>query len=357
MKKNITIMGAGHQGLAMAAHLSANGVECLLWNRTEEHIKDIIETRQIRCRGILNKVVDIREASSDIEKVLSKTIMVTTPSFAHKDLARLLAGYVDESYTIILNPGRTFGALDFIRSLKNQGCRSLPCLAETQTIIYTCRRDVHNSVWLYAIKKGGMISAVDPKDTPRVLKAIPECIRQNYIPASTYLETTLSNVGMILHCAPILMNVGWIENEKVKFEYYYDGISPSIADVLERLDNERLAVAEKLGSPVESVTEWLKRTYNTTGANLYEHLQSNKFYRGIDAPKNIHHRYIEEDIPNGLVPLEDIGKNLGVETPIATCIIDFANILMRCDYRRVGRYFDLLEGDWADESPGKNVLG
>lgn len=344
MKDKITIMGAGHQGLAMAAHLSANGVECLLWNRTEEHIKDIIETRQIRCKGILNKVVDISRASSDIGRVLSKIIMITTPSFAHRDLARLLAEYVDDSYVIILNPGRTFGALDFVQSLKDAGCRNLPCLAETQTIIYTCRRDVHNSVWLYAIKKGVMISALDPKDNERVLKAIPECIRGNYIPASSYLETTFSNVGMILHCIPILMNVGWIENEKVKFEYYYDGISPSIAEVLERLDNERLAVAERLGCPVESVTEWLRRTYNTTGTNLYEHLQSNKFYRGIDAPKSIHHRYLDEDIPNGLVPLEDTGKNLGVETPIATCTIDFANILTKCDYRGKGRLFNLTKG-------------
>ncbi len=349
MKEQITILGAGHQGLAMAAHLSANGVECLLWNRTEEHIKDIIETRQIRCKGILNKVVNIAEASSDIGKVLCKTIMVATPSSAHRDLARLLARYVDESYMIILNPGRTFGALDFISSLKDAGCKRLPCLAETQTIIYTCRRDVHNSVWLYAIKQGGMISAVDPKDTDRVLNAMPGCIRENYIPASSYLQTTLSNVGMILHCVPILMNVGWIENEKVKFEYYYDGISPSIADVLERLDKERLAVASKLGCPVESVVEWLKRTYCTSGTNLYEHLQSNKFYRGIDAPKSIHHRYIEEDIPNGLVPLEDIGKNLGVETPITTNIIDFSCIVMKCDYRKEGRRFELLKGGLKGE--------
>lgn len=356
MKERITILGAGHQGLAMAAHLSANGVECMLWNRTEEHIRDIIETRQIRCKGILNKVVDIAAVSSDIEKVLSKIIMIATPSTAHRDLARLLAEYVDDSYTIILNPGRTFGALDFIRTLEDAGGRSLPCLAETQTIIYTCRRDVHNSVWLYAIKEGVMISAADPKDTDRVLEAIPKCIRGNYIAATSYLETTLSNVGMILHCVPILMNVGWIENEKVKFEYYYDGISPSIAELLERLDSERLAVASRLGCQIESVVEWLKRTYCTTGTNLYEHLQSNKFYRGIDAPKSIHHRYIEEDVPNGLVPIEDTGKNLGVETPITTAVIDFANAVMGCDYRRGGRYYNIIEGRETGGLPGKITL-
>ena len=45
MAEEITILGAGHQGLAMAAHLSANGISCNLWNRSENHICDIKESK------------------------------------------------------------------------------------------------------------------------------------------------------------------------------------------------------------------------------------------------------------------------------------------------------------------------
>lgn len=107
MAEKLLIMGAGHQGLAMAAHLSANGVECSLWNRTESHIKEIKESGVIRCSGLLEGSIKILEVSEDLVKVLQKVIMVAAPSSAHRDIARLLAKYVDSSYVIILNPGRT----------------------------------------------------------------------------------------------------------------------------------------------------------------------------------------------------------------------------------------------------------
>lgn len=343
MAEEITILGAGHQGLAMAAHLSVNGISCNLWNRSENHICDIKESKQIRCTGILDGCFEINKISTNIEDVLTKKIMITTPSSAHRDLAALLAPYVDNSFTIILNPGRTFGILDFLYTLKRCGCQKLPCVAETQTIIYTCRRDSYNSVRLFALKENIPISTMKNKDINHVLTAIPECIRKHFVPVNSYMETSMDNVGMVLHSVPVLMNVGWIENKNVQFEYYYDGISQSIASVLEKLDKERLAVAKALGYPVESLIEWLHRTYQTEGNNLYEHLQSNRYYRGIDAPKSIKHRYLEEDIPNGLVPLEDIGKMFGVLTPVTTSIISFANIVMDCDYRKTGRRYSILK--------------
>lgn len=343
LSEKITILGAGHQGMAMAAHLSINGVECYLWNRSHEHIKEIVGNNEIICKGILNEKVRIKRVSSHISEVLQKNIMITTPSSAHRDLAVMLAPYVDESYTVILNPGRTFGSLDFIYWLKKAGCLSLPVVAETQTIIYTCRKENENTVRVYALKNDIPISALNPKNLPQVMQALPECIRNYFVPTENYLKTSLGNVGMVLHCAPVLMNVGWIENHKTKFEYYYDGISESISNVLEKIDAERLAVASAMGCQVESLIGWLQRTYHTKGKNLYEHLQSNIYYRGIDAPQDIHHRYIEEDVPNGLVALESAGEYMGVRTPVTTTIISLANYTMNCNYREIGRNYSTLK--------------
>lgn len=347
MPQSVLIMGAGHQGLTMAAHLGANEIPCYLWNRTGEHIKDIVRTGTVKCSGILKGEIQVTGVSTNIEDVLQKVIMVTTPSSAHRDIAKILAGHVDESYVVILNPGRTFGVLDFMRVLRENGCRSLPLIAETQTIVYTCRRDASNGVTLYALKDGVKIAAYDRLDTMRVLSYLPACIRDHFIPAQSFVETSLGNVGMILHCVPVLMNVGWIENKKVDFKYYYDGISPTIAGILEQLDAERLAVADVMGYPVESLSEWLVRTYHTQGSNLFERLQNNACYHEIDAPADIHHRYIEEDVPNGLAALESAGAYFGVKTPVTTTVIDFANLVMRTDYRKTGRdYAELhLEGE------------
>lgn len=335
--ETVTILGAGHQGLAMAAHLGANGVRCFLWNRSSAGIEHIAKGRSVISHGEVEGSIEVERVSTSIEESISKVILVATPSTGHRDIAQMLAPLVDSSYTVILNPGRTLGAIDFAETLKRCGCADLPLIAEAQTIIYTCRRDGDNSVRIFALKSGIPIAALQVKDTARAIEAIPSCIRCRFVPSSSMVETSLGNVGMILHCAPTLMNVGWIENELSSFEYYYDGISPTIADLLERLDQERTDVAAALGRPVESVSEWLSRTYGAEGRSLYDRLQGNAFYRGIDAPTSIHHRYIEEDVPNGLVPLESIGASIGVSTPITSSVISFANMVMKTDFRKSGR--------------------
>lgn len=344
MCESVTIIGGGHQGLAMAAHLSLNGIDCFLWNRTQANVQAVIDTKQIICNGIVNDTATIKHVSTDITECLQKLIMVTTPSSAHRSVARMLAPYVDDSYIVVLNPGRTFGALDFAQTLRAGGCKSLPIIAETQTIVYTCRRSDKNEVAILALKENIPLAALNKNDTQKVLAALPDCISSNFCAVDSYVQTSMGNVGMILHCAPVLMNVGWIENKKVDFKYYYEGISFTVAKLLEKIDAERLKVAATMGYPVESVSEWLERTYQTHGSNLFERLQNNVYYNSIDAPLSVKHRYVEEDVPNGLVPLESAGKAFGIAMPYTTLVIDFANAVMETDYRSIGRkYSDYFE--------------
>lgn len=337
--KKVTIIGGGHQGLAMAAHLSLNGAECYLWNRTEQNIRDVIENGEIFCQGVVSGIAHVKHASTKIEECIQDLIMVTTPSSAHNDIAKMIAPYMTEKHIVVLNPGRTFGAREFARVLKENGCNHLPLIAETQTIIYTCRRNDRNTVSIYALKNGVPIASADAETTKAIVDALPGCIREYFTIANSDIYTSLGNVGMILHCAPVLMNIGWIESKTVDFKYYYEGISPSISKVLERIDAERVAVAKAMGVEIETLVEWLVRTYDTHGSNLFECLQNNIYYKDIDAPLTIYHRYIEEDVPNGLVPLESAGKAYGVPTPAASIIIDLANMVMGKDYREIGRKY------------------
>lgn len=339
MGHNVLICGGGHQGLSMAAHLALCGNEVSLWNRTEKHIAEILKSNKIVCSGVVSGETHIKKASCKIDEVISDVIMVTTPSSAHKDIARVLAPFVTKDTVIVLNPGRTFGAIEFAETLKNCGVVELPHIAETQTIVYTCRRSDKNSVTIFALKEGVKIASIAKDDLNYILAAIPECIRWYFIKSNSVVETSMTNVGMVLHCAPVLMNIGWIESEKTEFKYYYDGISKSVATFLEKIDSERIAVAKALGEDIESVKHWLERTYSTSGNNLFETIQNNASYREIDAPPTINCRYIFEDVPNGLVPVEKMGRELGVTTPNISLVIDLANAVMETDFRKTGRSY------------------
>ena len=338
-QKNVFVCGAGHQGLSMAGHLALNGINVSLWNRTEQHIHSIIENKIIHCSGIVNGDAKISRVSTNIEDVVSDLVMVTTPSSAHKDIARYLAPFVHKDMIVVLNPGRTFGAIEFAEELKKQGVKEMPQIAETQTIVYTCRKNDADSTSIFAMKNEVKIAALKGNDINSILSRMPDCIRKYFTPVDSVAITSFSNIGMILHCAPVMMNVGWIECEKVEFKYYYDGISPSVAHLLEKIDAERQAVALAGGYEVESLKQWLEGTYKVTGSNIYECIRNNDAYREIDAPPTLNSRYIFEDVPNGLVPVEAMGQEFGVSTPNITMIIDLASSVTDVDYRQKGRRF------------------
>lgn len=341
MDNTILVCGAGHQGITMASHLALNGLSVNLWNRTEKNIAQIIATRKVHCKGVVDGTAELNCVSSKMEEVITNVVMITTPSIAHKDIAKEIAPFVNRDMVIVLNPGRTFGALEFKNSLLECGVKELPHIAETQTIIYTCRKEQVDCSVIYALKDDVKIASIKNDDIDYILERIPECIRGHFVPVESHYLTSLSNVGMVLHCAPVLMNIGWIETEKVDFKYYYDGISPSVARFLEKIDAERINIANALGYSIESTSDWLRRTYNVSGDNLYECIHNNRSYDEIDAPPTINCRYILEDIPCGLVPIEDIGRKLNIPTPTISLVIDLASSVFDVDFRLNGRKFSI----------------
>ncbi len=339
--ERVFVCGGGHQGLSMASHLALNGVAVTLWNRTQSNITEVIRDGVIHCNGIVEGSARIERASSNLEDVISDFIMITTPSTAHKDIARKIAPYVSKNTVIVLNPGRTFGAIEFARTLLECGVRELPQIAETQTIVYTCRRSGPNSVSIYALKNQVEIAAIKGSDMNYIMSKMPKCLAPCFKAVPSVAQTSFSNVGMILHVAPVLMNIGWIESEKVDFKYYYDGISESIASFLEKVDRERVTVAAAMGYSVESVADWMRRIYRVNGEDLFHLIKNNEAYTEIDAPPSIRSRYITEDVPNGLVPIELIGRELNIKTPNISLLIDMASSIMNEDYREIGRRISL----------------
>lgn len=335
----VTVIGAGNSGLAMAAHLTLYGNEVTLWNRTKKNIEILIDHPVIHCSGIIEGSAEIACVTNDLSEALKnpEIVFITTPAFSHALLAKQFAQTLKRNTTIILNPGRTFGAMEFRHEFKQRNAAIDPLIAETQTILYTCRKTSDNEVEVYALKNDVLISTINGTDNAELVQKMPHCLRGKFIPAESIIETSIGNVGMIMHCAPILLNTGWVESDEHDFCYYREGISPTIAVFIEKMDRERQEVARLLGHPIESAEEWMKRTYDLAGDNFYEVIQQNEAYRTILGPKNLMHRYITEDIPTGLVPLEAVGKELGLEMKHIGLIIDLASALLDIDFRKEGR--------------------
>ena len=342
--RTIAVLGAGNSGLAMSAHLALAGHPVRLWNRSLKNIIKLQKTNLVHCTGTIEGTAQLQLVTDNMEDVLDgvELVLVTTPADSHRDIAERMAQYLTDRKTVVLNPGRTFGVIEMKHVLCKHQAPVMPVIAETQTIIYTCRKISEDSVVLLSLKKDVFLSACTRADTEKVLNQFPSCLLKFFLPADNLLRTSLGNVGAILHCLPVLLNSGWIENNKVDFKYYYDGITPTIANYLEKLDAERLNIARQLGVELESVADWMRRSYRIGGNNLYECIQNNVSYKTIDAPRSLRHRYIFEDIPCGLVAFESLGKLVGLDLRYIPQVIDLATKLLDFDFRANGRTLERL---------------
>ena len=340
---NIAVIGAGNGGQAMAAFLALKGYRVNLYNRTASRIAAIKEEGGIHLSGLykgygkLNKVTtSIQDAIDDVE-----LIMVVTPAIAHKYLAEEMEPYLVDGQKIVLNPGRTGGALEFNNILKEHGCRANVIISEAQTFIYASRVIGPAQARIFGMKKRVSISALPSNRTREVVDMLFEVFPQ-FLPVENVLKTSLDNIGAIFHPAPTLLNMAWIESTQGKFNYYQDGISPSISKIMRKIDQERIAIATAMGVEPISAKDWLRMSYGVRGKDLYDLLQNNMNYHGIKAPGNIKHRYIFEDVPMSLVPIASIGRKFNVETPTINLIIDLANIVFDTDFRKEGRTVETL---------------
>jgi opine dehydrogenase len=341
-----TVIGAGHGGKAMAAHLALMGFSVTLWNRTFEHIEVIKKRGGIELEGAEggpHGFGKIPLVTSDIAEALrdAEMIMVVLPSSAHADIAKTVAPCLKDGQIIILHPGRTCGALEFDKTLRDSGCTAKIMIAEAETFIYASRSDGPAQARIFRIKEAVPLAALPATRTQAVLEAIQPAYPQ-FIDGGNVLHTGLNNMGAIFHPALTLLNAGWIEATHGDYQFYIDGVTPSVGRVLEVLDRERVTVASSLGLRARTGLEWLKMAYDTTGEDLHEAIHNQPGYYGIKAPSTLNHRYIFEDVPMSLVPIASLGQRFGVSVRGMDSIIRLACIVHRTDYWRRGRTVDKL---------------
>jgi len=341
-----TIVGAGNGGRAMAAHLALMGFPVTLYNRTPQNVAAIKERRGIELgsyEGGPHGFGQLARVTSDMGEALERAevVMVVVPATGHADIAQAAAPHLRAGQIVLLNPGRTGGALEFVQVLHKCGCEADVTVAEAETLIYASRSEGPAQARIFRIKEAVPLAALPATRTPRVLSALTSAFPL-FIDGTSVLHTGLNNMGAIFHPALTLLNAGRIESTGGEFQFYIDGVTPSVARVLEALDRERVTVAAALGIRARTGLEWLRMAYDATGATLYEAIHNQPGYRGIKAPPTLSHRYITEDVPMSLVPIAALGQRYGVRVQAMDSIIRQACIIHQTDYWRRGRTLDKL---------------
>lgn len=337
------VAGAGHGGMAMAAHLALTGCKVNLFNRTDARLEPVRERGGIDVTGEIHGFASLSRVTSAPEEAASDAdvLMVVVPATAHRDMVERFAPHVKDGQILVLNPGRTGGALEAAQVLRERNPSARPYIAETQTLLYASRVTNPGQVHIFRIKNSVPLATLPSYQVADVLPVIRKALPQ-FVPGNNVLQTSLDNIGAVFHPAITILNAGRIEDTHGDFQYYVQGVTPAVAAVLEAIDRERVAVAAALGIRANTAREWLYLAYDAAGKTLLDAMRANPGYAGISAPGTVAHRYISEDVPASLVPIASMGEMFGVPCPAMRSIITLASAMHGVDYWAEGRTVDRL---------------
>jgi opine dehydrogenase len=330
-----------------------------------------------RPEGNLNKeqsrLVPLGDSSigHDIDRLVNESDMIILAHPAHYLLETVIqlyeAGITKRRIPLILSPSRTF-AVPYLWNVLGD----LYPVVSFATCPYSCKAPDNGTVYIKRRKRNWLASLEGEFSKEQIImldKLFPQAIF-NTLPATT----SLGNIGAVFHPGTYLLNYEAIkraESEGLEYSFYMEGIAhnPMVASHLEAIDQVRLRIAEYLGlevfglqdnpneqrwftlmtslrnkekelegdiqqlrllrhsylnginGAIVSAQHWLDYTYGVVrieGENLQNAIARTPTYQKHSVPQL---RYIEEDVPTGLVPLLAIAERFDIDaTPIKQLI-------------------------------------
>ena len=332
----MAVLGSGNGGCAVAFDCAQHGhrVNLFDFDAFPDQIRAVSDAGGIYAEGELEGFAPIHYAGHDIEEALSEAEMIITsgPAYSTLPFAKACQPHLRKGQIVLICPGSCAGSLEFKIGAGLALDESEVIVAETSTLPYAVRMIGPARIKVFLkLKDGLLVAAIPAKQTGKVLDALSG-IYPALGPAKNVLQTSLQNGNPVIHPAISLLNVALIERTQGDFYFYEEGVTPAVGRLLKAIDQERIAIGQRLGIKVLPEPEigqrqgYMKeRTYDRGYAEA-------PGFRGIKAQRSLDYRYFNEDVGYGMVFLHKLGGQVGVETPNIAAVIQIASTLMGRDY-------------------------
>src|SRR5215217_566540 len=109
----------------------------------------------------------------------------------------------------------------------------------------------------------------------------------------------------------MVLNASRIEGTPDGYLWYPQGMTESVARVVEKVDDERARLAAALGLQTVTLRQYLAESVGATEGDLHQQLREAKLYAPTPAPKALNHRWLWEDTLTGIIPMVSLGRAVG----------------------------------------------
>jgi len=335
----VAVFGGGNGAFATAGDLALRGHDVVLCEAPEmrESIDPLrgthgIDVEALPATGLPSGHATLTGVTTDPGEALAHAdvALLVVPSFAHARFAAMIAPALRRTHALLVAPGNLWGALRIRRQLTGLGAPAGVLVGEAECMMYAVRKLSPTAVRIRGFKHRLGVAAVECARSGELLERflpLYPTLRQ----LDNVVQTGLGNVNPFLHPPILLSNLGRMI-EGASWRFYVDGVSPAVAAIIQRLDEERIAVTRALNVSLVPLRDLLLMWYGPEGAageTLHAVIHTVPGYQYSMSPSSLAtSRYLLEDIPFGLVPFVRLASFASVRVPIAAALVALAQSIV-----------------------------
>ena len=345
--QTVAIIGAGPGGLRLVANLGLRGYHLRLNDIVDAKLAAVRARGGIDVEGEPGGFAPLELATTDLGAVVdgAQLIIVVSGGNTQPAVARALAPLLVDGQTILLIQGNTGGSLIVRRELDRAGCRADVSLAETDTYPYAMRM-VAPTVMRQTTQKRWLQVAAFPGSRGVAMHARIARLFPQAVAAPDILHTGLTNMNAVLHVANCIGSAARIERGGGHM-FYGEGVTSAVANLYAAVDAERMAIAAALGVRVPSLVDWVGRAYAVREESLVTTFARLTYepdgpYVANKAAGTLDHKYVTEDVPTGLMPMQELGSATGTPTPAIDALVAVAGMMLKRSFSAEARTLERM---------------
>lgn len=327
----VAIIGSGGIGRGYAAYLTTQGHEPVIWSPSGAALADFAGDASLSVTGKLETTLPLRVAPDAASAVNgTEAVILAVQANGFKTVIDAIAPHLVPGQTVIISAHCSFAALYFHRLLTTRGL-DLP-IATWATTALTARKSGPRSVHISGIRAKLDVATLPVRLAEAGLATCRALFGDRFEPRDDVLAIMLSNLNPPAHVANMLGNL--TRAEKGEDWPNYGSITEGVGRIVDAMDVERLELARAFGLSVRSVQDHYVHSFGVTPGPVGE--MAAAVYKNrpeLLGPKTLDTRFITEDVPFGLAPLEALGEVTGVKLPLHEAGIALFDAICARDFR------------------------
>lgn len=349
----VGIVGAGSIAFGTAALVEQQGHKVTLWSPSGERTKALATGAALIAEGAIKGTFHPAVAASAADLVTgADALVIALPAYGHKTVLDAIAPYVTSQQTVIFSSHASFGALYLSRVLAERGV--VATIVAWGTTAVSGRQLSPTSVNVNTIRKQVDLATVPTSRSAAGLLVCKDLFGDRFLDRGNLMAIALSNLNPQNHMGIALGNMTRME----RGESWSQGqnVTPNVGRLLEDLDQERIAIATKLGLEVRNIFQHFHLSFHVPVSSISQMNQEmHEAGNGGSGPTTADSRYVTEDVPFGLVMTAKIGRLAGYPAELHEAGVRIFSAMYGRDFTAENDLLTALELDAMSLEDLKNL--